>query len=208
MQKVEFSYWLPENLSIDNIKYAIILSDGVNSNNLNSVNESIWQDFALKINAILIGAFFIGTKKVKQSGEEYDSADYCYVISSGSGQTLINYLESLGVNLYKTKLLLWGMSAGGQFNFNFANSFANITKAFVVNKGGQYYTNKVNKKISYIPALFFIGQNDEQFRKDTVTNLYDSYNIGNWKLIKENCAHDIGESIEKSIDFFEKIAMI
>ena len=106
MQKVEFSYWLPEKLSITDINFCIILSG-----DLNLINDERWQNFAKKSNSLLIGTFFIGSKKIKESGEEYDSSDYCYVVNSGSGQILINYIESLGINLSKTKLLLSTVNA-------------------------------------------------------------------------------------------------
>ncbi len=43
-------------------------------------------------------------------------------------------------------LLLWGMSAGGEFNYEFVAWKPERVAAFVVNKGGIYYSALLSKR--------------------------------------------------------------
>ena len=54
----------------------------------------------------------------------------------------------------------WGMSAGGQFDYEFASWKPERVVAFVVNKGGIYYTALTPRATREVPALLFIGGNN------------------------------------------------
>ena len=84
-------------------------------------------------------------------------------VSRGSGQALLDALAGLGDRLGHTELgsaplLLWGMSAGGQFNYEFAAWKPERVAAFVVNKGGIYYTAQIPKAAREVPGLLFTGE--------------------------------------------------
>ena len=56
-------------------------------------------------------------------------------------------------------LLLWGMSAGGEFNYEFAAWKPERVVAFVVNKGNVYYTGLASDAARRVPGLLFTGRN-------------------------------------------------
>jgi len=98
-------------------------------------------------------------------------------VSHGSGQALLTAIDSLAVlakrpELTKAPLLLWGMSAGGQFNYEFTAWKPERVAAFVVNKGGIYYSALVPRAARDVPGLLFIGGKDLESRIATITGLF------------------------------------
>jgi len=55
-------------------------------------------------------------------------------------------------------LILWGHSAGGQYNYEFACWKPDRVIAFIVNKGGFYYTALAPKATRNVPGLFYTGE--------------------------------------------------
>ena len=74
--------------------------------------------------------------------------------------------------LASAPLLLWGMSAGGEFNYEFAAWKPERVVAFIVNKGNVYYTALASRPRAAVPALLFIGENDLEFRNHTIVGLF------------------------------------
>ncbi|HVX41870.1 MAG TPA: hypothetical protein VHB25_20080, partial [Gemmatimonadaceae bacterium] len=105
-------------------------------------------------------------------------------------------------------LLLWGMSAGGQFDYEFAAWKPERVLAFVVNKGGIYYTALTPRATRQIPALLFIGGSDLEQRIETITGLFAVNRRGGalWALVNEpGAAHVVGRSKDLSIMFFDDV---
>ena len=69
-------------------------------------------------------------------------------------------------------LLLWGMSAGGEFNYEFVAWKPERVVAFVVNKGGIYYTALAPKAARDVPGVLFVGGKDLESRTSTITGLF------------------------------------
>src|SRR5438045_9324882 len=84
-------------------------------------------------------------------------------VSQGSGQALVDALAGFAGRAHHTELasaplLLWGMSAGGEFNYEFVAWKPERVAAFVVNKGGIYYSALLSRAAREVPGLLFVGE--------------------------------------------------
>ena len=80
--------------------------------------------------------------------------------------------------------------------------------AFVVNKGGIYYTALTPRATRDVPALLFIGGKDLESRVNTITGLFALNRRGGalWALHREpSAAHIVGRSRDMSIMFFDDV---
>ncbi len=131
----------------------------------------------------------------------------------GSGQALLEAVETLAVaaghpEVAEAQLLLWGMSAGGQFNYEFACWKPERVRAFVVNKGGIYYTHLAPSAARAVPGIFFIGGLDEAFRIQSIRGIFAVNEIAGcaWKLvINADEHHELGLTRHQATDFFSRI---
>jgi len=104
--------------------------------------------------------------------------------------------------------LFWGMSAGGEFNYEFAAWKPERVIAFVVNKGGIYYSALTPRATRQVPALLFIGGKDLDSRVHTITGLFAVNRRGGalWALAEEpGVGHIVGRSRDMSIIFFDDV---
>lgn len=185
---------IPENPTA-----VIVMVPGSNGDGRDMITSSRWEDLASKHNAALVGCRFqdVGPSQV----EWYANAQH------GSGAALMLTLNYMG--LEGLPLFLWGFSAGGEFNYEFACWLAPLEphriKAFVVNKGGIYYTALAPEATRQIPALWFIGGADAQYRKSILHGIYDmNAAVGcQWKKVVEPVDHVIGSSDRRTLEFFE-----
>ena len=123
-------------------------------------------------------------------------------VSQGSGQALLDALAALGARaqhpeLATAPLLLWGMSAGGEFNYEFVAWKPERVAAFVVNKGGIYYTALTSPAARDVPGILFIAGKDLESRISTITGLFalNRRTGALWALAEEpNVAHVVGRS--------------
>ncbi len=100
------------------------------------------------------------------------------------------------------------MSAGGEFNYEFAAWKPDRVIAFVVNKGNIYYTALVSREARSVPALLFVGEKDLEFRTNTITGLFAVNRRGGalWALTMEpGVAHAVGRSRDLGAMFFEDV---
>ncbi len=116
-------------------------------------------------------------------------------VSQGSGQALLDALTAFATRARHPELatapfLLWGMSAGGQFNYEFVCWKPERVVAFVVNKGGIYYTALAPRAARQVPGMLFIGGKDLEFRTNTITGLFAVNRRGGalWALAEEPSA--------------------
>ena len=111
-------------------------------------------------------------------------------------------------NINELPLLLYGFSAGGQYNFEFASWKPERVISFVVNKGGYYDTAVTSTETQKVPGIFFIGEDDLYYRNNLILGIYSANRSqgANWTLINEkDTKHSPKNSKELSISFFESI---
>lgn len=193
-----FKLWVPAGP----VRGMIALVPGANGDGRGAADDGGWQNFAREMNFGLIACYF----KARDTGSTpYSIAD------DGSGDALLDALKEFDKahkrpEVASAPLLLWGHSAGGQFNFNFARWKPERTIAFVVNKGGFYYDRKVTPAGRAVPGMLFLGTNDTPVRVANITKLFDD-NRGKgalWALCAEpNAGHGVGNSAKVARQFFK-----
>ena len=104
--------------------------------------------------------------------------------------------------------LMWGMSAGGQFNYEFVAWKPERVAAFVVNKGGIYYSALLSPAARSVPGILFIGGKDLEFRNHTIAGLFAVNRRAGalWALAEEpGVAHVVGRSRDLAMMFYEDV---
>ena len=201
--KAEFRFWTPPGAGT--LRGTMVLVPGSNGDGRAMAEDSVWQAFAARQRLALLACRFTDKRHDQGFIEDYVN------VSKGSGQALLDALTHLAARskhpeLTSEALLFWGMSAGGEFNYEFASWKPERVLAFVVNKGGIYYTALTPRATRAIPALLFIGGKDLESRVNTITGLFDLNRRGGalWALAPEpNAAHVVGRSRDMSIMFFD-----
>lgn len=203
--KAEFRLWLPADAGP--VRAIVVMVPGSNGDGRPEVNDATWQAFATRLHLALVGCSFKDKPHAQGFIEEYVD------VARGTGQAL---LDTLGVFAGRAKhpelatapFLLWGMSAGGQFNYEFTAWTPERVAAFVVNKGGIYYTALTAKAARDVPGMLFIGGKDLESRIAIITGLFAVNRRGGalWALAEEpTAAHIVGRSKDLSLIFFEEI---
>ncbi|MFC1485905.1 hypothetical protein ACFL55_02640 [Candidatus Latescibacterota bacterium] len=203
--KAEFRLWFPKN--VRRLQAIVLLMPGSNGDGRPSVEDPTWQEFATQHNLALVGCRFTDKPHDQSFIEQYVN------VSEGSGQALIDALVGLAKRsghpeLAAAPLLLWGMSAGGQFNYEFVAWKPERVVAFVVNKGGIYYSALVSPAARSVPGILFVGGKDLEFRTNTIVGLFAVNRRGGalWALAEEpNAGHVVGRSRDMAIMFFEEV---
>ncbi len=199
VEVTRFRVWLPAGLS--KVRGMIVLVPGSNGDGRGQVDDGSWRKLAEELGFGLIGCFF-----------KSDGASYCYA-HNGSGEALLDALEEFAETeghpeVRDTPLLLWGHSAGGQFNYNFACWKPERTLAFVVNKGGYYYDTPARPQVRKIPGMLFLGTEDKPERVANITALFDEYRSRGalWALCREaGEGHGVGASQKVAQEFFRAV---
>jgi poly(3-hydroxybutyrate) depolymerase len=201
--KAEFRFWAPDGVAkLDGI---LVLNPGSNGEGRQMASDPVWRQWAASHRLAVIGTHF--TDKVPSFVEDY--AD----VSKGSGPALINAINAFAKRskhpeLATAPLVLWGMSAGGEVNYELAAWKPERIAAFVVNKGNFYYTGIASKATRAIPALLFVGNDDLQYRVTAVTGIFSMNRRPGalWALVQEpNTPHAVGRSDEMSRMFFDDV---
>jgi poly(3-hydroxybutyrate) depolymerase len=201
----EFRFWAPPGSGP--LQAVAVLVPGSNGDGRAAADDSVWQEFAKSHHVALVACHF----KDKQHPQNFIEA---YVnVSQGSGQALINAVNTFAKRskhpeLETAPFLLWGMSAGGQFNYEFTAWKPERVAAFVVNKGGIYYSALVSPEARAVPGILFIGGKDLESRIWTISGLFALNRRGGalWALAKEpGVAHVVGQSRDVAITFYEDI---
>jgi hypothetical protein len=201
----EFRLWLPSDSGV--IRGALVLVPGSNLDGRAMADDPVWRTFAASQRLAIIACHFADKPHDQDFIEEYADA------SRGSGQALLEALERLArraghPELAGAPLLLWGMSAGGEFNYEFTAWKPERVIAFVVNKGGIYYTALTSRAARAVPGLLFVGGWDIEARTDTIRGLFAVNRRAGalWALTEEPAVgHVGGRSREMSLLFFEEV---
>ncbi len=201
--KAEFRFWAPDGVArLDGI---LVLNPGSNGDGRAQASDPVWRTWAASHKLAIVATYF--TDKVPSFVEDY--AD----VSKGSGQALINAINSFATRshhpeLATAPLVLWGMSAGGEVNYELASWIPDRVAAFVVNKGNFYYTGIASKATRAIPALLFVGNDDMAYRITAVTGIWAMNRRPGalWALVQEpNTPHAVGRSDVMSRMFFDDV---
>jgi hypothetical protein len=204
-EKAAFRLWYPDYYK--NISGIIVLVPGSNGDGRGLTDERFWQELAQKHGFALLGCYFTDYKHDDMNVETYANA------RGGSGIALMDaishFAERPGLKeLSDAPLILWGHSAGGQFNYEFVCWKPEKVIAFVVNKGGFYYTALAPKPARNVPGLFFTGENDLESRKNIVKGIFMmNRRVGAlWCFAEEQGAgHEIGQTQNLAGRFFDEI---
>jgi poly(3-hydroxybutyrate) depolymerase len=203
--KAQFRLWLPP--SSGTLRGTVVLVPGSNGDGRAMAQDTVWQAFAAKNKLAIVACRFTDKQHDQSFIEDYVN------VSHGSGQALLDVIAKFATQtkhpeLANAPLLFWGMSAGGQFDYEFASWKPERVVAFVVNKGGIYYTALTPRATREVPALLFIGGKDLESRVNTITGLFALNRRGGalWALTEEpSAAHVVGRSRDLSIVFFDDV---
>jgi poly(3-hydroxybutyrate) depolymerase len=203
--RAEFRFWWPRDAGT--LRGVLVLNPGSNGDGRGAAEDTVWQAFATSHKLALVGTRF--TDKPHDEGfiEQYVN------VSQGSGQALLDALSKFAARsehpeVANAPLLLWGMSAGGQFNYEFTAWKPERVAAFVVNKGGIYYSALVSPAARAVPGVLFVGGKDLAFRTNTIVGLFAVNRRGGalWALAEEpGAAHVVGRSRDVALVFFDEI---
>jgi pimeloyl-ACP methyl ester carboxylesterase len=167
--KAQFELWYPDKAKT--VSGIIILMPGSNEDGRSWANDPFWQALATRHQLALLACYFTDAPHPEMNIEYY--AD----VKHGSGQALLDVISRFAKHtglsgLATAPLLLWGHSAGGEFNYEFACWKPERVMAFVVNKGGFYYTGLAPAATRQVPGLFLIGEKDMESRNDIIKGLF------------------------------------
>jgi poly(3-hydroxybutyrate) depolymerase len=203
--KAQFRLWVPRDAG--KLRAVLVLVPGSNGDGRAMAEDTTWQNFAARNKLAIVACRFTDKPHEQNFIEDYAN------VSQGSGQALLDGLSHLAARaghpeIASAPLLFWGMSAGGEFNYEFAAWKPERVVAFVVNKGGIYYSALTPRATREVPALLFIGGKDLESRVNTITGLFAVNRRGGalWALTEEpGAAHVVGRSRDMSIIFFDDV---
>lgn len=200
-----FRLWMPTQKTP--IHGVLVLVPGSNSDGRRDCEDSDWHNFAIKYNFAVMACYFKDYEHINPAAEYYSNA------RNGSGQALLEALDRFSILSGHTEikvapLLFYGHSAGGQFNYEFACWKPERTIAFVVGKGGIYYTALASEKTRSVPGIFFTGENDYIFRNYIIEGIFSiNRRFGAiWTYAKEPRAHhEVGTTRILAEKYFDEI---
>jgi len=203
--KADFRLWLPPG--VDKVRAIVVLVPGSNGDGRPMAADKFWQDFAVAQKVALVACRFTDKPHDQSFIEEYVN------VSKGSGQALLDAISRLSIQskhseLVDSPMLLWGMSAGGEFNYEFVSWKPEKVAAFIVNKGGIYYTSLAPKAARDVPGILFVGEKDLDSRTFTIKGLFGVNRRAGalWALAEEpGLAHVVGKSQELGALLFDEV---
>jgi len=203
-QTAEFRLWLPPGEGP--VRAVLVLTPGSNGDGRGAVDDPAWQAFAGREHLALVGVH-LADKPPRGFIEQYID------VKRGSGDALLTAIAHLGQRaghpeLAAAPLLLWGMSAGGEFNYEFMAWKPERVAAFVVNKGGVYYSGILGDEARRTPGLLFTGEADMPSRTGIVSGLFMMNRRAGalWAYVQEKgLAHVEGHSPELARAFFSAV---
>ncbi len=199
----QFKLWYPGG--VDHVQAILVLVPGSNGDGRGEADDPGWQAFASAHDLALVACRFTDKPHPEGFIEEYVD------VSRGSGQALVDAVSSFArrsghLELADAPFLLWGMSAGGEFNYEFTAWKPERVVAFVVNKGNIYYHALLSKAARSVPGILFTGEKDLAYRIQTIDGLFAVNRRGGalWALAQEpGVAHVVGRSRDVALVLFE-----
>jgi len=203
--KANFTLWYAQGTAT--FRAVVLLVPGSNGDGRPMVDDPFWQAFAASHQVALVGC------QITDKPHDQNFIEAYVNVSEGSGPAVLEALAKLGdaskhPELARAPLLLWGMSAGGQFNYEFTAWKPDRVAAFIVNKGGIYYHALLSQAARAVPGLLFTGEKDLASRIETITGLFAVNRRGGavWALVQEpGATHVVGRSQEFGALFFDEL---
>jgi dienelactone hydrolase len=195
------------NESGERVRGVLVLVPGSNTDGRNMAADTAWQHLADRHHLAVLACYFKDSPHQNMAAEEYADA------KNGSGQALLDVLKRFSQASHHPELegspvVLWGMSAGGQFNFEFTCWKPERVIAFIVNKGGIYYSSLAPAAAWEVPGVFFTGDLDSPFRNNIVKGIFSiNRRFGaKWILAEEpRTAHEFKNSAQFARLFFDEV---
>ena len=217
----EFRLWLPERLGA--VRGVLVAVHGSNLDSRPWVDQSSWKEFAERRGVDVRASFWrdlvlrhglalLGCRLTDKQHEDMFIEEYTRV-GGGSGQALLDALKRFAAlsghrELACAPLVFWGISAGGQFNYEFACWRPERTLAFVLNKGGIYYTALALRAARGVPGILFVGDKDSPFRNGVINGIFSMNRRAGalWALtVEPGAAHELARSLEMSEAYFDEV---
>jgi len=203
--KADFRLWFPDDAG--KIRAIVVLVPGSNGDGRPMAADEFWQKFATERHLALVACRFTDKQHDQSFIEEYVN------VSQGSGQALLDALTAFATQskhpeLAGAPIMLWGMSAGGEFNYEFTVWKPERVIAFVVNKGNIYYTALAPAAARAVPGLLFTGERDLEFRTNTIVGLFAVNRRAGalWALTNEpGLGHEVGRSKDLGAMLFDAV---
>ena len=194
--------------AVERVRAVLVLVPGSNGDGRPMAEDAFWQAFATKHQLAIVACRFTDKPHEQAFLEDYVK------VSDGSGQALLDAVTALAAaskhaEIASAPFLMWGMSAGGQVDYEFAawkpeRAFASSTKAVSI-------TARCCRSPRNVPALLFVGDKDLAFRVDTIAGLFAVNRRAGalWAYVVEpDTAHVVGRSRDLSAMFFEDILAV
>jgi poly(3-hydroxybutyrate) depolymerase len=203
--KADFRFWLPKDAGP--VRGVVVLVPGSNGDGRPMAADAFWQAFATTQRLALVACRFTDKPHDQSFIEDYVD------VSRGSGQALLDVLSTFAAKsghaeVATAPLFLWGMSAGGQFNYEFVAWKPERVAAFIVNKGGIYYSALLPAAARKVPGFHYVGAADLQSRVETITGLFAVNRRGGalWALVVEpGAGHVVGASKDLGALLFDEV---
>jgi poly(3-hydroxybutyrate) depolymerase len=204
----QFRFWSPP--APGPLRAVLVLVPGSNGDGRSMAQDTVWQAFATKHKLGIIACRFTDKPHDQSFFEDY------IAVSKGSGDALLTALSHFAersghAEVASAPFLMWGMSAGGQFNWEFVAWKPDRVVGFVVNKGGVYYSALLSKAARQVPGILFTGGKDLEFRTTTINGLFAVNRRGGalWALADEpNAGHIVGKSRDLAMILFEDLLAV
>ncbi|MBS0632841.1 MAG: hypothetical protein JSS11_13075 [Verrucomicrobia bacterium] len=196
--KAAFHLWLPDDVPAGPVRGIAIVLDGINVD-----GRPQWQNFARDHQLALVACYFATE----------DLTDFFHYTKAdrGSGRALLNALAALGQQsghpeFEKVPLFVMGLSAGGEFSYNFACFCPERVAAFVSNKGGGFIIPPTDA-VRAIPGLFIAGAKDQRYRAASRKFYEPNRKLGaRWCLaIESKCGHNTANANDLALPFFAAV---
>lgn len=200
-----FKIWMnPEH---DKISGILMLNPGSNGDGRGQVDDPYWQEFANKHHFALMGTYFTDHMHPNMMIEDYIQ------VGKGSGKAFVGAIDSIAKEsgheeLSYAPFLLWGMSAGGEINHEIASWIPERVIAYVVNKGGYYYSSVPPEATRQTPGLYVIGLEDLPSRNNMIKGMYLTNRRAGalWTLVEEKgVAHEVAGSRDLAASYYEAV---
>jgi hypothetical protein len=181
----------------------LVLTPGSNGDGRNQVMDSTWEAFAIEHSLALVGVR-LQDKAPRGIFESYVD------VGRGSGDAFLTAMRNFATEsghpeLATAPFLLWGMSAGGEFNYEMTLWKPERVVAFIVNKGGIYWHALASPEARAVPGILFVGGQDLDSRIGTIFGLFALNRRGGalWSFSAEPCAgHVVGKSQALAMMFY------
>src|SRR5689334_150837 len=203
--KAEFRLWYPASAAP--VQAALVLVPGSNGDGRPMADDRFWQEFAARHRLAIVACRFTDKPHDQAFIEQYVN------VSQGSGQALLDALSGFAdrtrhAELATAPLLFWGMSAGGEFNYEFVAWKPERVAAFIVNKGGIYYSALLSRAAREVPGILFVGEKDLESRVNMIAGLFAVNRRGGalWAFANEpGVAHEVAQSRDLATVLFADV---